>query len=289
VVVLVTSHRQDIRGLEQSEVRDAEHAFVMDGPRSPLERLFDQIDHGGTRDLTANSGPPLRYTVRTVDFELVPLPSPAGEDPEFQVDERPEQSVLLWSPKSANPANIAVRMSELVVHRHRAFRSANIRLDALVLTRGSGKQPVYSTQTGRFSTISDGQTLPLDKMLIYHGAAVDYLDIAVWVSRDASGSLSLADLMAKKLTDSDLQLAMGHAGGLVAAAPQAAMAVAAIGAGAVLINAAYHLLTGIVGHSIGLYRTTLLAAEQFGIGRPADQCVIRAQDFSFSYLIEDVD
>jgi hypothetical protein len=81
---------------------------------------------------------------------------------------------------------------------------------------------------------------------------------------------------------------MGQVGGLLLAAPQAAEAVAAIGAGAVVINAAYHLLSGMVGTSIGLYRTTLLAGERFGIGRTPAQRVVRAQDFSFQYLIEDV-
>jgi hypothetical protein len=288
VIILVTSQPHDIRGLEQQGVRGEPIRIIDDRSRSPLERLLDQIDHGGTRDLAADGGPPMRYMVRTVDFELVPIPPPIGEDPEFQVDERPAPSVLLWTPRGASPATVAVRLSDLVVHRNRAFRSADIRLDAIVLSRGLDKQPVYSAWTERFSNISDGQTLPLDKVLIYHGVAVDYLDVAVWVSRDASGSLALADLMREKLTDSDIQIAMGQVGGLLLAAPQAAAAVAAIGAGAVVINAAYHLLSGMVGTSIGLYRTTLLAGERFGIGRTPAQRVVRAQDFSFQYLIEDV-
>jgi hypothetical protein len=291
VIVLATSQPQNIRGLEQQGVRDAAlraPRLVEGGPRSSLERLLDQIDHGGTRDLTRKEGPSVRYTVRTVDFDLVPAPPPVAEDPEFQVDERPEPSVLLWSPKSAVPATVAVRLSDLMVHHNRAFRSADIRLDAMVLTRGPDQQPVYAAQTERFSNIRDGETLPLDKMLIYHGPVVDYLDIAVWVSRDATGSLALADLMQEKLTHPDVQRAMGQVGGILIGAPQAAMAVAAIGASAVLINAAYHLLTRIVGHSIGLYRTTTLASERFGIGRPVDRCTVRAQDFSFAYLIEDV-
>jgi hypothetical protein len=289
VVVLVTSEPQHIRGLEQQGVRDAGGVrFLGGGPRSSLERLLDQIDHGGVRDLTPGAGPPVRYAVSTVDFELVPAPPPVAEEPEFQVDERPESSVLLWSPKGAVPATVAVRLSDLVVHHNRAFRSADIRLDAMVLTRGHDRQPVYAAQTERFSNIRDGETLPLEKMLVYHGPAVDYLDLAVWVSRDASGSLALADLMQEKLTQPDLQIAMGQVGGVLVGAPHLAMAVAAIGASAVLVNTAYHVLTGIVGNSIGLYRTSILASERFGIGRPVDQCVVRAQDFSFVYLIEDV-
>lgn len=289
IIVLVTSEPQDIRSLEQHEVRDAKGMRSFEtGPRSSLERLFDQIGYGGTRDLTGEEGPPVQYAVRTVDFELVPAPPPVAEEPEFQVDDRPESSVLLWSPRSVVPEPVAVRLSDLVVHHNRAFRSADIRLDAMVLTRGPDRQPVYAAQTERFHNIRDGQTLPLDKMLIYHGPVVDYLDLAVWVSRDLTNSLALADLMQEKLTDPDVRLVMGQVGSILVGAPQAAMAVAAIGASAVLINAAYHLLTGIVGQSIGLYRTSLLASEQFGVGRPADQCTIRAQDFSFRYQVESV-
>lgn len=288
VLILITSEPQHIRGLEQHGVRGAPDggAQLLPGaPRSSLERLLDQIDHGGVRDVAPDDGPSVRYAVRTVDFDLVPAPPPVGEEPEFQVDERPEPSMLLWSPKGAAPARVAVRLSDLVVHHNRAFRSADIRLDAMVLTRDLHGEPVYAAQTERFSNIRDGETLPLEKMLIYHGEAIDYLDLAVWVSRDASGSLALADLMQERLTP-DLQAAMAPAGAILASAPQAAMAVAAIGASAVLINSAYHLLNGIVGNTIGLYRTTILAGERFGIGRPAG--TVRAQDFSFTYLVEDV-
>jgi len=289
VIVLVTSQPQHIRGLEQHGVRSA--AAPRPGGSalaSPLERWFDQIASGGTRDIAPVGGRSVRYTVRAVHFELVPTPPPVVEEPEYQVDERPEASALLWSPRSVGPTTVAVRLSDLVVHRNRALRGATIRLDTMVLTRGTDGRPVYQARTERFCNVRDGETLPLDKMLIYHGPAVDYLDIAVWVSRDASGSLALADLMQEKVTDPDVQMAMGQVGALLTSAPQAAMAVAAIGAGAVLINAAYHLLTGIVGHSIGLYRTTLLAGERFGVGRPGERRAVRAQDFSFTFAVEEV-
>jgi hypothetical protein len=291
VIILATSQPQNIRGLEQPGVRDApswDARFVEGQPRSALERVLDQIDHGGMRDLTPEEGSSVRYTVRAVEFELVPEPPPVAEEPEFQVDERPESSVLLWSPKSAVPTTVAVRLTDLVVHHNRAFRSADIRLDTIVLTRGADGQPVHAAQTERFSNVRDGDAIPLDKTLVYHGPVVDYLDIAVWVSRDASGSLALGDLMQEKLTRPDVQIAMGQVTAVLVGAPQAAIAVAAIGASAVLINTAYHLLSRTLGNSsIGLYRTTILASERFGIGRPADQCAVRAQDFSFRYLIED--
>jgi hypothetical protein len=51
------------------------------------------------------------------------------------------------------------------------------------------------------------------------------------------------------------------------------------------VNTAYQLLTGVVGRSVGLYRTSLLAQEQFGIGRHQRH----PQDFSFTFAIEGVD
>jgi hypothetical protein len=73
---------------------------------------------------------------------------------------------------------------------------------------------------------------------------------------------------------------------LAATAPQAATAVAALGAGAVIINTAYQLLAKATGDSIGLYRTSLLAVEAFGVGRHPTAGVLRAQDFSFWYEIQ---
>ncbi|GHJ48942.1 hypothetical protein Cs7R123_62840 [Catellatospora sp. TT07R-123] len=289
ILVLVTTEPQEIRGLEQSGARELYRlGIVQDGPRSPLDRILDQLANGGSREVMPPEVQTLKYAVRTIDFELMPTAAPVSEQAQFQVDERPEQSTLLWAPRAIAPATVAVRLSDLVVHRNRALGSADIRLDAMVLTRGPDRQPVWSTQTERFAGIRDEQCLPLDKMGIFHGPVLDYLDLAVWVTRDVSGSLSLGDLLEQKLNDSNLQMAMSQAGSLFAAAPQAAMAVAAIGASAVLVNTAYHLLTGIVGQTIGLYRTTLLAHESFGVGRPAEQCRIRAQDFTFSYLVEDV-
>lgn len=69
------------------------------------------------------------------------------------MDERPELSTLLWSPKAARPTTVAVRLSDLVVHRNRALRGARIRLDTMALTRGRDGQPVYQARTERFDSI----------------------------------------------------------------------------------------------------------------------------------------
>jgi hypothetical protein len=283
IVVLASSEPVDTRVLEQRGVRAKGRQAG-----SKLEQCLDQLSTGNPRDVSPAPGPGVRFTVRTIDFDLVPAPAPAVEVDSFQVDDRPDPATLLWGPKSVAPTHVALRLSDLVVHHNRAFRGSDIRLDAVVITGGSQENPVYHARTERFSDISDGQRLPLDNLLVYHGPAVDYLDIAVWVSRDSRGSLELSDLLQESLTSKEVQAALAQVGGLLAAAPQVATAVSAVGAGAVVVNAAYRLLRRTFGDSIGLYRTTLLAHEQFGVGRPAEQDVVRAQDFSFRYLVEEV-
>ncbi len=284
VLVLLTSEPQSA------------HAFVQPGVRqertsvSRLEQMLDQIASGSKRNLAADEGRGVLYTVRAIDFDVMPVGAPDREVAPFEVDERPDKSVVLYSARGAGPMRVAVRLSDLIVHHNRAFRSADIRLDTVVLTgiKGEDGRPVYHAQTERFSNIRDGQPLPLDRLGIYHGPAVDYLDIAVWVTRESRDSLALSDLLRDKLTDSETQGALLQLGGMLAAAPQAAVAVAAVGASAIVVNTAYHLLRGVVGDSIGLYRTTLLAHERFGSDRQADQNLVRAQDFSFTYTIENV-
>jgi hypothetical protein len=73
------------------------------------------------------------------------------------------------------------------------------------------------------------------------------------------------------------------------AAPQAAAVVAALGAGATLVNIGTQLLLQAAGRSIGLYRTSHLAQERFGLGRHPLYDMMSAQDFSFRYEIVKVD
>ncbi|WP_212840422.1 caspase family protein [Catellatospora sp. IY07-71] len=279
IVVLATSKPVDMRVIEQ-------HGLARGG--SALEGFLDQLRTGLSRDVVPPTPSGLRFAVRTIDFELVPVLAPPGEEPVFQVDERPGVTGRFWRPRGAAPAAVAVRLSDLVVHHNRAFREADIRIDTVLTTAGPGGRPAYQAHTERFRDIRDGQRLPLDDLQVFHGPVDGYLDVAVWVSRDDRESLALSDLLAQTLTDAELQAAMGQVGTLLVAAPQAAVAIAAVGAGAVIVNAAYRLLRGAHGNSIGLYRTTLLAGENFGVGRSPGRTAVRAQDFSFRYRVEEV-
>ncbi|RZT17503.1 caspase domain-containing protein [Kribbella sp. VKM Ac-2569] len=279
VIALISDGPVDVGALKNHGVRTASSRRE-DAPK--LERLLSQIGTGATREVGDAPARSVRYSVEPIDFTVSPTPPPTPERASFLIDDRPRQPVRLLSPRGLMPGKVAVRIAELIVHRNRALLSADVRVDAVVLTGGAGDQPVYRAATTRFSNIRDGERLPLDNLLIYHGPAVEFLDIAVWVSRDATGSLALSDLLAEKLSSPALQAAGTQLAGLALVAPQAAVAVAAVSAGAVLVNTAYELLSDAVGQSIGLYRTSLLAQEQFGIGRH----VRHPQDFSFTFSVE---
>jgi hypothetical protein len=262
IVVLLTSGPQDVMGLAQVGVRSA------------------------SRDLITAGGPATAKSVRTISFDLVhsvPLPR---EEATFQIDERPpvELRALSRSARGAGPDTVAVQLDEVLVHRNRAWGGTDIRLDVLVITGHDDEHVAYRARTERFSRIHDGGRLPLDKLLMYHGPAVDFLDIAVWVSRDTADGLALGDLLHEQVTSAGVQAA-GTLIGLAAGSAHAGVAMAAAGACVLLGNTAYRLLTAAVGSSVGLYRTSLLAGEAFGVGRHPSAGLLRAQDFSFAYTV----
>jgi hypothetical protein len=136
--------------------------------------------------------------------------------------------------------------------------------------------------------VKDGARLPLDNLLVYHGPARGFLDLAVWVSRDDQHGLTLAELLKQQLGGAEFKESALLLAGLAVAAPTAGAIVAGIGAAATVANIAYKLLSAAVGKSIGLYRTSLLATEQYGVGRHPAAGALRAQDFSFWYQVSDV-
>src|SRR4029453_10447639 len=129
IVVLVMSAPQDVTVLEQDGVGEARDRSVMrSAGRSPLEQVLAQIATGQTRDLLSAAAPPVRYRVGTIDFDLVP-----AENVPFHLDERPQpltsrgtRAIAVATAKGISPRTVAVRLSELVVHRNKALRSADI-------------------------------------------------------------------------------------------------------------------------------------------------------------------
>jgi len=284
VLVVLSDEPLDVSVLQQDGMRGAGQLHDKLTTGSLLERLLIQVATGVTRDV----GPPppslVRYDVRRIDFIVSPTAPPPAELASFLIDERPADPVRVLSPRGAEPGRIAVRIGELIVRRNHAIFGTAVRVDTAVLTAGPDGQPVHWTTTQRFPNVHDDERLSVENLLVYLGPVVDYLDLAIWVSRDEPGSPDLSELLQRELTDPQVLAVGTHLADLVFTAPHAAVAVAAVGAGAVLINAAHRLLKGVVDPSIGLYRTSWLAQEGFGIGQHERDVA----GFSFTLSIDSV-
>lgn len=282
LLVLVSSAPQDVTALEQGGVGRRS------SPRSPLTTLLDQLATGAARDLPRSGDVDARYDPHVIDFALDPVPEEGG----FLVDERPSRPALLLAPRAAPaaPSTVAVRLEELVVHRNRALLGTDVRVDTIVLTGDHGKPNdfAYHARTEHFPRVHSGEALPLDRMLLYYGPAIDYLDIAIWISRDDPGCPSLGELLAEEASGYEMQQALARLTEGFGALPGVAAAATALGLAAVVVNVAYKLLRGRVGEVIGLYRGSMLAHEGFGVGRHPESETRRVRDFSLAYRIEEV-
>jgi hypothetical protein len=235
--------------------------------------------------------------VEQLTFYLEPEPRPAREKASFLFDQRPDLSQLYRTARSdgARVHTIAIRLLDLIVHDTRAFFGrqfgGDVRLDTAVVTGPIRRRPseAYQLKTQRFQGIRDDQSLPLEHLLIFHGPVASFVDIAVWVSRDQRNSPTLGDLFQKELNSEQFKIAATTLASLTVTAPQAALVVGALGAGATMIDISARLLNAALGKSIGLFRTTFLAQEQFGVGRHPAYGTVRWQDFSLGYEIVAVD
>ena len=292
VRAIVMSEPQNIGALAQQGVGRPAGRLR---PPSALEAMTDQMAFGVEREFSQSRGPAARYDVLAIDFELSPVPDEGG----FLIDERPKLAELHRAARArpragtapgseSAPVTVALRIEELVVHRNRALMSAsNIRVDAIVLTAPyNADLPSYRASTARFAHIRRGEPLPLDRMLVYHGPALEYLDVALWVSRDAPDVGGLSELLAEEISGFEMQEALAKLTESAATIPYVGAAATALSLSAVVVNVAYKLLRGSVSETIGLYRGSMLAHEGFRVGRHPADGVRRVQDFSLAYSIE---
>lgn len=230
-----------------------------------------------------------RYRVEAIDFFLTPGPKPDVDEPRFAITELPDTARRSLQPRAlvAAPDRIAVRLATLRVRNNKALFRAAVRLDALVITAGDDGRAVGTPFTHRFSGVADGDLLPMDNLLLYFGAVRDFLDLAVWVNRDDSKGADLAQLFAEAMHDPATQGALTVVGGVVLAAPVAAAAVGAVASIATLVRVGSGLVQAWVGKEIGLYRTSFLAYEQFGLGRQPAHGLRQAQGIEFAYEVVD--
>jgi len=282
VLVLVSSAPQDVTALEQGGLSRRA------APSTPLAALLQQIADGGRRDIGESASSSPHYDAHAFEFELDP--APAGG--RFLIDERPSRAALSHTPRSLRhtPSAVAIRLEELLVQRNRLWLGTDIRVDTIVLTSAldTPRKPAYEARTERFPHIHSGESLPVDQMLLYLGPVVDYLDIAIWVSRDVPGSPGLGELLAQEMSGPELPQALAHLADGAGASPEVVTAAAALSLAAVVVNIGYKLLHGHIDEVIGLYRGSMLAHEGFGLGRHPESGTRQVQDFSLAYRIEEV-
>jgi hypothetical protein len=299
LVVIATTTATDLRCFETREFLP-----VTRGEPTPLQQLLAQLHSGAPRAVTrgpADEG----YLIKRLSYLLHPRDA-AIAGLVFEVDDNPSGQAAARDPEAwiapdraavtrsgpppaapSAPQAIAIRIADLVVNDTRAWFATDIRIDALICTRSRSRRPGHTTWTQKYSRITDGQRLPLEHGLVFHGPVRDFVDIALFVSRDTAGSPELAKLFAQRAASPDLADATRA---LLDTAGLAALPwLAAVGASAALARAAYELVLGISGRAIGLYRTSFLGREGFGIGRHPSDGLYRAQDFSFSLVIDPVE
>lgn len=187
------------------------------------------------------------------------------------------------------PPSVAIRLDDLVIHDNRAWwGGADVRLDTLVVQgSGEGADPAsfYAPRTFPFPQVRDGERLGADRLLVYHGPAGHFLDLSIIVSRQRSED-DLGALLAEEAGTDAFRDATGGLLDLAAlAVPQVAAVKAAVLAASRLAGFALRLLQRRQRDAIGLYRTSWLAAEDFGVGRHPEEGSYRERDLSFCYEI----
>jgi hypothetical protein len=283
LLVIASTKPLDFRLLETQRGADAE-------PRGELEALLAEASSGqrGWPEPDAadsDSG----YEVEAVDFYLVPAAKPAIGEPPFAITELPDPSrrvIQVRGGVSPAPSRVAVRLVSLKVLENKALFRAAVRLDALIVSGGE-EQVVATPFTYRFPGIADGDLLPTDNLPLFLGAVKDFLDIAIWLNRDDSKGQDLAQLFEQKVKAVETKEALTVVGGLVLAAPEVAVAAGALVAVSTLVRVGAELVSAAVGKEIGLYRTSFLPFEQFGVGRHPAGGLRRAQGIEFAFEVID--
>lgn len=293
ILVVATADPVNLTALEQPGVRgfEAPAAVAAKGRTPRLRQLLEQATTGVTREFPA-FGDPTEDGLWTKRITLSASPWPVARGSgQFLIDEPRSLMDMTVQPRglTAPPRKIAVVLEELVVHSNRALGSADIRVDALFVAPGvaPGEAP-WLAGTLPFPGVKDGDRLSLDQLVVFMGTVRELVQVCFWVSRDTKGSQTLSEMLQEAAGSGEVQAAMTTLAGLALAAPQAALAVGAATAAVTLGNAAYRLITKAVGKSIGVYRTSLLAADGFRVGRHPAQGLIRAQDFSFGFQVREL-
>ncbi|MDQ2766293.1 MAG: hypothetical protein M3Y30_03965 [Gemmatimonadota bacterium] len=130
-------------------------------------------------------------------------------------------------------------------------------------------------------------SLPLTSRLLFLGPVKDFVDIAIFVSRDMESSADLAALFDSRSKDPGFVDAVREL-----RSPDGVTEIPwvnAVTASAVLTRMAQDLILEVASTARGLYRTSFQARDRFGVGRHPAQEMYRTQELAFSLQIEVVE
>jgi hypothetical protein len=286
IFVVATALPMDL-GLLESAQEVARRGVAARGGTA-LQRRFTQLHRGGARAISPTDDEGFAIARRA--FYVSPADA-ALTGPAFLVDDDPVGVRAgscggAWAARTrgaSSRARVEIRLDEVIVHSNRALGSADVRLDFLACTRADSEARPYAAGSVRFPDVRDGERLPLDRALLFRGEVTDFVDVCLWISRDRVRSENLMTLIEQKLPGPQLQSALATLA--IGELPCAA----AVGGALALTRLANDVLVGALGTSIGLYRTSFLASDRFGVGRHPQVGSRRAKDFSFAISVAEVD
>jgi hypothetical protein len=276
LIVAVTSAPANLQCLETGGPPAAPR-----GGGSRLENLISQVRNGLPRNSRAEQAID-GFFVKRLSYLLHPRDAVMA-DTAFAIDRNPLRQAATRVPDAWNARDGAARPSgtisielEALAVENLEVPSTDIRVDALVCTRSRAAAGYHSwTQRGPGA---------LTRQVLFHGPVLDFVDLYIWVSRDAPGSPELTQLLAQRAVTPAFQDAARAF--LVGNDRTSGPWTAAAGASAVLARMARDAVLAVAGSCIGLYRASFLAQDRFGTGRHLEVSAQRTRKFSVALQIE---
>jgi hypothetical protein len=284
-------------GLARSFPRTDEIVVIVSSMPASLQHLETQervVVRGGearSPSMATYDG----YIMKRLSFLLHPHEA-AMAAPPFEVDDDPLRQIAMLAPeawivpatdgavRASSSLTISLALADLVVGTDPEIGPA-LRLDALVCTRSARGTSSIAAWTRRYRCIDPSGDVSSDQAIVFHGAVHDFVDICLWLSRDAPGGPDLEHLLARRAGSREVRDAT------CALVSRDVAVAAAAGGSAVLSRIAGDVLREATGTSIPLFRTAFAAHDGFGTRRHrvAQTCAARARGISFSLVVAEAE
>jgi hypothetical protein len=265
LIVIVTAQPVELRGLETAAPPEERGGVAA----SPLQQLVEQLHEGGTRGAAAAAADPFCVVRRS--FVLYPLEAPLA-GPAFVFDEAP--LALLGAHAGEGPRELEVRLTGLTARR-------DVRLDALICTRGGDRGRVYQARTLELAA----GAAPVDAPL-WRGPVQELVDVAIWIGPGRVGGGGRGELGALLEAAAGAGSELGRAVDALVVDEARAVGDLAGGACAALARAAGELLRAGAPGTAGFLHASFTAAAGYGVGRHPAAGLYRAEDVELGLAIE---